>query len=66
MLTAEVTTTSLGTAITEGTTTFLGVCTSVINYMVENPLLVLILVGATLVPLGIGIFRKVKRAAGSR
>lgn len=57
------TTTSLADNIATGTETFLDVCTDVLNYITGNELLVLLLVGGTIVPLGIWIFRKVKKSA---
>ena len=57
------TTLSLADNIASGTDTFLGVCSEVLNYITSNELLVLLLVGGTIVPLGIWIFRKVKKSA---
>lgn len=59
----EETTLSLADNISNGTTTFLDVCSDVLNYITGNELLVLLLVGGTIVPLGIWIFRKVKKSA---
>lgn len=59
----EETTLSLADNISTGTTTFLDVCSDVLNYITSNELLVLLLVGGTIVPLGIWIFRKVKKSA---
>ena len=56
-------TVALTDSITSGSETFLQMTTNVIDFITQNPLLVLLLVGGTIVPLGIAIFRKVKRAA---
>lgn len=59
----EESTVALTDSITSGSETFLAMTTDVIDFITQNPLLVLLLVGGTIVPLGIAIFRKVKRAA---
>lgn len=53
----------MGATITDGTTTFLGVVTTILNFVTTNPLLVILLVGGTFVPLGIGLFKKLKKAS---
>ncbi len=55
--------TGMESAITSGTTTFLGVVSSVLTFILGNPLLILLLVGGTVIPLGISLFKKVKRAS---
>ena len=55
--------TTLAEKIASGTEIFLDVCDSVLNYITGNELTVLLLVGGTIVPLGIWIFRKVKKSA---
>lgn len=59
------TTISLADNIEQGTDTFLGMTEKVLDFITGNPLLVLLLVGGTIVPLGIWIFNKVKKSAKS-
>ena len=56
-------TVALTDSIASGTETFLDMTTNVVSFITQNPLLVLLLVGGTIVPLGISIFRKVKKSA---
>nr|DAF83973.1 MAG TPA: hypothetical protein [Inoviridae sp.] len=49
----------LSTALTNCSTLF----TWVLNLITDNPLLAILLACGTLIPAGIGIFRKVKKAA---
>lgn len=49
----------LSTALTSCSTLF----TWVLNLVTENPLLAILLACGTLIPAGIGIFRRIKRAA---
>lgn len=59
----ETATAALSDAISSGTDVFLDNTTKIISFIVDNPLLVLLLVGGTIVPLGLWIFKKVKKAA---
>ena len=49
----------LSTALTNCSTLF----TWVLNLITDNPLLAILLTCGTLIPAGIGIFRKIKKAA---
>lgn len=53
----------MGTAITNGSDTFFGVVSSTFNFITGNPLMILLLVGGTIIPLGIGLFKRLKRAS---
>lgn len=50
-------------AVTEGTSTFLSVVTIILNFVTTNPLLVVLFVGGTFLPLGIILFKKLKKAS---
>lgn len=50
-----------GTEIADAMTSILGVVTSLFTFIMSNPLLMLF-VGASLVPVGMKIFRSMKRA----
>lgn len=53
----------MGETITTGITIALDLCTQVLDFITGNALLAVLLVCGTLIPCGIGVFRKVKRAA---
>lgn len=63
LVSLDTTTASLSESISTGTETFLGSTSKILDFITGNPLLVLLLVGGTVLPLGIWIFKKVKGAA---
>lgn len=49
-------------ALITAVTDLMGVCTTVITYVTGNPILCLCFVAGTVVPAGIHVYRKLKRA----